>query len=174
MRPNFYAATVVAAVILATTSARGDDVLRVAAPFEIVSPDPAISGSILTRMSIVETLVDVDAEGRLTPGLATGWEVSADGLTWRFTIREGVSFHDGAPLTAEAAAGALNVARGKPGLLDRTPITAIMAEGDSVLVSLREPFSALPAFFAEYRAQTLAPASYGADGVATSVIGTGP
>jgi peptide/nickel transport system substrate-binding protein len=174
VRPNFYAATVVSAVILATTSARGDDVLRVAAPFEIVSPDPAISGSIFTRMSIAETLVDVDGDGRLTPGLATGWEVSADGLTWRFAIRQGVSFHDGAALTAEAAAAALNVARVKPGLLDRTPITAIFADGDAVRVSLSEPLSALPAFLAEYRAQILAPDSYSPDGVMTAVIGTGP
>ncbi len=34
------------------------------------------------------------------PGLATGWETSPDGLTWTFTIREGVNWSDGEPLTA--------------------------------------------------------------------------
>ncbi len=162
------------ALILAPAGARADAPLRVAAPFEIVSPDPTTSGSIFTRMAIAETLVEVDAEGRLAPGLASAWEVSSDGLTWRFAVREGVLFHDGTPLTAEAAAAALEVARAKPGLLGRAPITGIAADGMAVAITLSAPFSALPAFLAEYRSQILAPGSYGADGMATAVIGTGP
>jgi peptide/nickel transport system substrate-binding protein len=42
------------------------------------------------------------------PGLAESFESSADGLTWTFHIREGVTFHDGTPFTAEAAAWTLN------------------------------------------------------------------
>lgn len=175
VRPFLPAALAALPLLLAAPSAAlAQGALRVAAPFEIVSPDPTTSGSIFTRMAIAETLVEVDAAGRLAPGLATGWEASADGLVWRFAIREGVSFHDGAPLTAEAAAAALEIARAKPGLLARAPITAIAAEGGSVVVTLSEPLSALPAFFSEYRSQILAPASYGADGMAAAVIGTGP
>ena len=37
------------------------------------------------------------------PGLATGWEVSSDGLRWTFHLRAGVVFHDGTPLDADAA-----------------------------------------------------------------------
>ncbi|SEA94608.1 ABC transporter substrate-binding protein [Rubrimonas cliftonensis] len=174
MRPSLTISLAVAALLLAPLSSLADATLRVAAPFEIVSPDPTVSGSIFTRMGVAETLVEVDAEGRLTPGLATAWEVSADGLTWRFAIRDGVAFHDGTPLTAAATAGALEIARAKPGLLDRAPITAIAAGDGAVVVTLSAPFAALPAFLAEYRSQILAPASYGADGAATSVIGTGP
>jgi peptide/nickel transport system substrate-binding protein len=36
------------------------------------------------------------------PGLATEWEANEDGTTWTFQIREGVTFHDGEPLNAEA------------------------------------------------------------------------
>lgn len=36
------------------------------------------------------------------PALATEWESSADGKTWTFTIRDGVQFHDGTPVDAEA------------------------------------------------------------------------
>ena len=36
-----------------------------------------------------------------TPGIATRWEVSSDGLTWTYTIREGVKFHDGTEVTVE-------------------------------------------------------------------------
>ncbi len=43
------------------------------------------------------------AEGP-TPHLATDWTYSEDGLTWNFTIRQGVKFHDGTELTAEDVA----------------------------------------------------------------------
>lgn len=172
------AATALAALIVlaapAAALADGDGSLDVAAPFEIVSADPSISGSVFTRMSIAETLVEADAQGRLVPGLATGWTVSPDGLAWRFTLRNGVLFHDGTPLTAEAAANALRHARAKPGILQDAPIAGIAAEGNDVLVTLTAPLAALPAYLAEYRAQILAPAAYGADGTVTAVIGTGP
>ena len=38
---------------------------------------------------------------QLVPGIASQWGVSSDGLTWTFTIRKGVKFHDGSELTAE-------------------------------------------------------------------------
>ncbi len=43
------------------------------------------------------------------PGLAESWEVSDDGLVWTFKIREGVTFHDGTPLTAEDVAWSLQL-----------------------------------------------------------------
>ncbi len=43
-------------------------------------------------------------EGSFTqePGLATAWKMSPDGLTYTFTLRKGVKFHDGTPFDAEA------------------------------------------------------------------------
>ena len=38
------------------------------------------------------------------PNLATSWDVSEDGLTWAFQLRDDVSFHDGSPFNAEAVA----------------------------------------------------------------------
>jgi peptide/nickel transport system substrate-binding protein len=37
---------------------------------------------------------------KIVGDLATSWEASADGLTWTFTLRDGVTFHDGSPLTS--------------------------------------------------------------------------
>ena len=38
----------------------------------------------------------------IVPALAEEWEVSEDGLEWTFSLREGVTFHDGEPFNAEA------------------------------------------------------------------------
>ncbi|MBM3604843.1 MAG: ABC transporter substrate-binding protein [Alphaproteobacteria bacterium] len=149
-------------------------VLDVVAPFEIKGADPALSGNVFIKMDVAETLVNSDTEGRLQPGLATEWEVSEDGLKWSFALREGVVFHDGTPLTAEAAAHALIVAQGKPGLLETAPITAIEAESEHRLtITLAEPFAPLPAFLSEYRSLIYAPSAYDADGNVTAAVGTG-
>ncbi len=47
-------------------------------------------------------LVRFDAKLRIHPDLATRWTQSKDGLTWTFTLRKGVKFHDGTPFNAEA------------------------------------------------------------------------
>ncbi|WP_227818965.1 ABC transporter substrate-binding protein, partial [Klebsiella aerogenes] len=44
---------------------------------------------------VYETLFYQDEDGKLVPQLATDWTISDDGRTIDFTIREGVTFHDG-------------------------------------------------------------------------------
>ena len=165
--------SVALAAVLSSAAFANDGVLDIVAPFEIKGADPATSGNIYIKMDIAETLVNADLEGRLTPGLATGWQVSEDGFEWRFQLREGVVFHDGSAFTAEAAANALTIARGKPGLLATAPITGIVPDGADLVIRLSEPFAPLPAFLSEYRSLIYAPAAYAADGNATEVIGTG-
>ena len=46
-------------------------------------------------------LIATNEKTELLPGIATKWEISADGKTWTFTIREGAKFHDGTEVTAE-------------------------------------------------------------------------
>src|SRR5215471_17316998 len=60
-----------------------------------------------------DLLVQVDPVhwDKVIPDLAKSWTISEDGLTYTFLLREGVKFHDGAPLTAEevVATGPLTV-----------------------------------------------------------------
>ncbi|MBL6276523.1 ABC transporter substrate-binding protein [Micromonospora fiedleri] len=51
--------------------------------------------------NVFDTLVEPDANLEMQPSLATEWTTSDDQLTWTFTLREGVKFSDGTPLTAE-------------------------------------------------------------------------
>jgi peptide/nickel transport system substrate-binding protein len=50
---------------------------------------------------VYEPLVVTDSNLNLQPALATGWEFSDDGMTLTFTLREGVTFHDGSDFTAD-------------------------------------------------------------------------
>ncbi|MGD9049307.1 MAG: ABC transporter substrate-binding protein [Anaerolineae bacterium] len=60
------------------------------------------------RYLLYDTLVEETKLATLEPGLAESWQVSDDGLVWTFKIRDGVTFNDGTPLTAEDVAWSLN------------------------------------------------------------------
>jgi peptide/nickel transport system substrate-binding protein len=49
---------------------------------------------------VYETLITLDPDTKLVPGLALSWKAVNDN-TWEFKLREGVKFHDGSPLTAD-------------------------------------------------------------------------
>ncbi|MGX1811591.1 ABC transporter substrate-binding protein [Nocardia sp. NPDC055321] len=70
--------------------------------------DPAQSATnqtIYVTRQIVDSLTDQDPEtGKITPWLASSWFVSQDAKTFRFQLREGVTFSDGSPLTADSVA----------------------------------------------------------------------
>lgn len=51
--------------------------------------------------NLFEGLTRIDESGAVRPALAESWEISEDGTTYRFTLREGVTFHDGASFEAE-------------------------------------------------------------------------
>ena len=65
--------------------------------------DPQKSSSYFTfevLENVFDTLVEPDEQLQMRPALAESWEVSPDGLQWTFTLRDGVTFHNGDPLTA--------------------------------------------------------------------------
>jgi peptide/nickel transport system substrate-binding protein len=53
-------------------------------------------------LTMFDSLVYPEADGTISPALAESWEVSEDGTTYTFHLREGVTFHNGDPLTADA------------------------------------------------------------------------
>jgi peptide/nickel transport system substrate-binding protein len=53
---------------------------------------------------VLDNLTSLDENHKVVPWLATSWKPSADGLTWTFTLKKGVTFTDGTPLTAAAVA----------------------------------------------------------------------
>src|SRR3989442_14944151 len=96
----------VAALVLAVlvSAAPAEPVqITIAPPAEATTMDPGRSTQVLTVnyfYNLYDTLTRWDAALRLQPGLATAWK-NVNDTTWEFTLRPGVKFHDGAPLTAE-------------------------------------------------------------------------
>lgn len=68
--------------------------------------DPHLNSSVelgIPLSSVYDTLVFLDPEsGEFVPGLATQWDISPDGQTYTFRLRDDVSFHDGQPFDAAA------------------------------------------------------------------------
>ena len=65
-----------------------------------LAPVPRNRAERLVFAQLYETLVRVDCEGALSPGLAAHWSCGADSTVWVFTLREGAHTWDGERLTA--------------------------------------------------------------------------
>ncbi len=73
------------------------------------SANPAIGWyNYSLRNLTFDTLVEWGTLDEFVPGLAESWSVSDDGLVWTYKIREGLTFHDGTPCTAEEIAWSIN------------------------------------------------------------------
>lgn len=80
-----------------------DAELIVAMPDDTPNMDPRIGmGSVRSTYirQVFESLVDVDTQGKPVPGLALAWKAVSD-MTWEFTLRRGVKFHDGEAFNAD-------------------------------------------------------------------------
>ncbi len=91
-------ATALARPSLSQTATR---VLRFVPQANLSSPDPIWTTADVTRnhaYMIYDTLFGVDTSLTPSPQMCAGHELSDDKLTWRFTLRDGLSFHDSAPV----------------------------------------------------------------------------
>ena len=80
--------------------------IRIAIGPEIQDMDPqrsnAVWNTVLLWGNVTEGLVTTDDDGNVIPELAESYELMDDQVTWRFNLREGVTFHNGEPFNAEA------------------------------------------------------------------------
>ena len=157
-------------------------VLRMVIGTEPRSLNPSIATSRFAQQvsrGIIDVLMEKNADNHPEPsGLITAYE-QVDDLTWRFTVREGVSFHNGEPFNAEAAAASVRANRDTGGLrvyftliadaqaIDDTTfeITTTTRTGIGLLPALlTETFVFPPAYMAEV----------GAEQFGLAPVGTGP
>lgn len=137
-------------------------------PYQITA-----AGTREVLFNVFEGLVKPDTDGNFVDAVACGHNVSEDGLTYTFTLREGVKFHNGETVTTDdvlysfetcaqvatntAVAGALS------------DIQDITADGDEIIITLPEANSS---FLSTVSSVSIVPADYADQ--ATAPVGTGP
>ncbi len=147
--------------------------------------DPVITTAHITRdhaYMIYDVLVAVDENFTPQPQMAD-WTISDDNLIYTFTLRDGLKFHDGAPVTAADAVASLKRwgQKDSGGQLIFDVTESLEAKDDKTLVwTLKEPFpplldtiakqSALPPFIMPERVAANTPA----DTAITEYVGSGP
>lgn len=113
---------------------------------EIVILDPHATTAAITRTfayQVFDTLFAMDTKGVIHPQMVERFETSADGLSWQFKLRDGLFWHDGAPVKASDCAASLKRwARGDAlGKMLAAQATAIEAIDDSTFkIVLKQPF----------------------------------
>ena len=156
--------------------------LIMARPDEPLTFDPFIpgdNGSIYAIEQVCDALVEADDTGRgLRPGLAESWEVSPDGLTYTFKLRD-AKFSNGEPVTVDDVVFTLNTLKDPAKYLAFVlkPVKAITADGDKqVKVELSEPYAPLLSALSAYAASIVNKKAYeaSAEKFGTSPVCAGP
>lgn len=111
----------------------------------------------------------IDSQVTLLPRLATEWQMSADGLSFDVTLREGVTFQDGTPFNAEAVKWnfdrLLDPEVNVPRRGTNSSIDSVEVTGDhSVTFHLNAPYPALAGALSMTTAAIISPASVDAAG----------
>lgn len=96
--------------------------------------------------NVYQGLIARTPDQDVVPALASDYEVSPDGLTYTFTLREGVTFHDGQELTPEDVVWSLTQVRDTAEFRDSARLANvedISAEGQTITLTLSAPDSTL-------------------------------
>lgn len=159
--------TMATAIAMTFTAAQAAT-LRVGMQDDPDALDPATSGTYAGRIvfsAMCDKLVDIDAKLEIVPQLATDWTWNADGTEITFTLRDGVTFHDGTPFNAEAVK--FNIERMKS-LQDSkrkgelSPIdTVTVVDPAHVTFKLKSAFAPLLAVLSDRAGMMVSPAAAG-------------
>ncbi|AHD07845.1 ABC transporter substrate-binding protein [Phaeobacter gallaeciensis] len=176
--PFLFAASSALAILAGAASAR--DTVTVALQLEPPHLDPtsAAAGAIdqVLYSNVFEGLTRFMSDGAVVPGLAESWEISEDGLTYTFTLHDGVTFHDGTTMDAEDVKFSLDRARAEESTNAQKALFADIASVDvidplTVQLTLSQPNGNLLFNLAWGDAVIVAPESI--DTIKTAPVGTG-
>ncbi|RBY96295.1 ABC transporter substrate-binding protein [Blastococcus sp. TF02-8] len=160
----------------------GDDVLVAAVSAQPDQFDPHVTNayaSFQVLENVYDTLVVPNGEDlTMEPSLATEWTTSDDDLEWRFTLRDGVTFHDGSEFDSA------DVVYSYSRIIDEdlsnsyrfATVDSVEADGpDTVVIRVTQPTPNLPALIGSFKGMAILPEG-AADtyDLTTEAVGTGP
>ncbi len=168
------------AATLAAGQALAEGTVTVALQLEPPHLDPtsAAAGAIdsVLYSNVFEGLTRFMGDGSVVPGLAESWDISADGLTYTFKLRQGVTFHDGSAMDAEDVKFSLDRARAEDSVNAQKALFAaisdvMVVDPHTVKVTLSEASGSFLFNMAWGDAVIVAPESIG--DIKTNPVGTG-
>lgn len=129
------------------------------------------------RAGVTETLLKLDQDSNIEGWLAESWNTE-DNITWEFTILDGVIFHDGAKLDADAVKASFERSIVvNESLAGSLKIKSMEAKGQKLTITTSEPYPALPSELVNpYTSvvNTAAEKKMGAEEFRNTPVGTGP
>ncbi|MDO9712137.1 ABC transporter substrate-binding protein [Paracraurococcus lichenis] len=145
--------------------------------------DPMLGTTFVGRIvfaALCDKLVDLDRDLNYVPQLATSWDWGEDGRTLTLRLRDGVVFHDGEPLDAEAVRFNLDRYRSTTGsrrLAELRPVQAVeVVDPMTVRIRMAQPYAPLLGVLSDRAGMMLSPKAVQAAGarVADSPVCSGP
>ena len=123
--------------------------LRVVPHANITILDPIWSTAFVTRnhgYMIYDTLFGTDLAGKVKPQMVDKWSVSKDNLSWTFTLRDGLEFHDGKPVTSEDVVASLKRWASRDsfgGVLAKSVDSYATPDARTFVIKLKQPFGVM-------------------------------
>lgn len=152
-------------------TASGGKTLRFVTVYPANTTDPhVVQASFILNSGAVETLVGLTPDSlQLKPALAESW-TATDPKTWTFTIRSGVTFHNGKAVNAEAVRKSIaDVIKKNPGVAKLLPVASMEASGQTLRIRTSSPAPGLPSAFVHFNTAVV-----DTDAQGNLPIGTGP
>ena len=106
----FWASRSGGASLTLAPAALAETTLKVALHSDLKIIDPVWTTALISThhgMMVYDTLFALDEKLQVQPQMVDKWSVSDDKLTWTFTLRDGLEWHDGQPVTAEDCVASL-------------------------------------------------------------------
>jgi peptide/nickel transport system substrate-binding protein len=132
----------------ASRAASGPVTVAFSSKIQTLDPAIAVAFPDQAALHLIGGTLTSYASGKLSPGLATSYKTSADGLTWTFTLRKGLHFSNGMPLTSADVKASLDRARAdksNANLAEFLPITNITApDPTTVTITMNRKYASLP------------------------------
>jgi len=163
--------TLAAALLGATTLGAQAQDLRIALQSDADVLDPDQSRTFVGRIvyaSLCDKLVDITPDLQIIPQLATDWDWSDDNTSITFTLREGVTFHDGTPFNADAVARNIERSQTLEESRRKSELTSVAGTevlGDyEIRIDLSTPDATLLAQLADRSGMMMSPDAFDAAG----------
>ncbi len=146
LRPLKCSLAAAVATLALSSPLLAQNVLRTVPSSDLKILDPVWTTALITRnhgFMIYDTLFSPDDKGNIKPQMVDKFSVNAESTVWRFTLRSGLQFHDGKPVTAQDVVASLN-RWGKRDVLGQKMYAAmdsINEEGSQTFVmKFKQPF----------------------------------